>query len=157
MQSCEHQAAHWPLHKAFCKQQRIANQSLESSHSPTGSGIPPTPQRRRLIEDFVNLHLHSIEQAMASALHVEDRPFHFSKQCACFNLSYYPESGGNPSTAFILDSAYFLDNPPPNSPTAATFEGFRPLAEASDEEDRGQQGYLGLLICVCPCSFILLE
>ena len=152
-QSREHQAADWPLHKAFCKQQRINNEHLESHVSQ--SGLPPLTYRRRLLEDFVGIHRRSIAQGMVSALHVADRPFDFSEQHAMFSFSYNPESDDNPSMAFELKWVVFLDNPPGSGRMAATLEASRPLRDYRDREDRGKPGYLGCLACVCGCFFIV--
>jgi hypothetical protein len=149
MQSREHQAAHWPLHKAFCKQQRINHERVESHQSK--SSLPPLALRKRLLEDFVDIHRRSIEHGMASVIHVAEHPFDFSKQYAFFGLTYDPERGDNPSTAFVLQWAHFHDNPTGDNNMTATFESARPLIEESDKEDRGKPGYLGPLTCVCEC------
>ena len=87
---------------------------------------------------------------MASAIHAANSSFYFRKQMALFFLSYCPESGGNPSTAFKLISAQFVDNPPPDTPMGVNFAAFQPLLDESDREDREKPGYQGLLACACP-------
>jgi len=104
-------------------------------------------ERQYLLEDFTNLHHYSLQQAMASAIHVANPPFDFRKQIALICLSYCPESAGNPSTAFKLTSAQFMPNPPPDSPMGVNFAAFQPLIDESDREDRGKPGYQGVLLC----------
>jgi hypothetical protein len=149
--SREHQAAHWPNHKAFCKQQRLNNQRIESHQS--ANDLPPLPERKRLLEDFVDIHTRSIEQAMASAIHVADPPFDFTNQHAFFSLSYRSDSDDNPSTGFTLDSAHFHHNPKGDNPLAANFDAFKPLAEENVVENQRRPGYLGLLTCICRAFF----
>ena len=122
------------------------HQSLESGD--TGE-LQSYQERQYLLEDFIDLHRYSLQQSMASAIHAANPSFDFRKQFALFSVSYCPESGGNPSMAFKLTSARFVDNPPPDTPMGASFAAFRPLADESDKEDRGKPGYQGLLVCVC--------
>lgn len=154
-QSRQHQAVDWPLHKAFCKQERKNYEQMESQQLESPSGLPPLPHRRRLLEDFVGIHHYSIVQGMVSAIHVEDHPFDFSGEHAFIGLSYNPENGGNPSTAFELEWAVLIGHDTGgNGSMAATVESFRPLLEYSDRADKGKPGYLGVLLCVCECSFV---
>jgi hypothetical protein len=122
------------------------HQSLESGD--TGK-LQLHQERQYLLEDFIELHHYSLQQAMASAIHAANPSFDFRKQFALFSVSYCPESGGNPSTAFKLTSVRLVDNPPPNTPMGTSFAAYRPLADESDKEDRGKSGYQGLLVCVC--------
>lgn len=121
-------------------------QSLESGD--TGR-LQLHQERQYLLEDFIELHHYSIQQSMASAIHAAGSSFEFRKQFALFSVSYYAESGGNPSTAFKLTSARLVKNPPSNTPMGASFAAYQPLVDESDKEDRGTPGYQGSLICVC--------
>jgi hypothetical protein len=149
LQSREHQIKFWPSHKAFCKQQQKAHQALEQhcAHGPQHiCGLPPLTERKVILEDWTELHRRSIEQAMASATHVN--PIDFKKQYAHFTLAYRPESGGNPSNAFTLQSTSIENDPPPNTPLGNNFQIFRAMAEADadvnykDDDDNS-------LLCLC--------
>jgi len=140
----EHQVAHWRLHKSFCKDHRLIHQSLKSGDA---GDLQAHQERQHLLEDFIDLHRYSLLQSMASAIHAANSSFDFQKQMALFFLSYRPESGGNPSTAFKMTSARFVDNPPPDTPMGTNFAAFRPLLDESDREDREKPGYQGLLVC----------
>ncbi|KAJ6616419.1 hypothetical protein B0H10DRAFT_2190474 [Mycena sp. CBHHK59/15] len=75
--------------------------------------------RMRWVEDWVELHRHSLEEARAWAVHASDPPMNFRTHYFRFRLKYRPESEGNPSTAFTLESAQVCVHPPPSSERAA--------------------------------------
>ncbi|KAJ6596675.1 hypothetical protein B0H10DRAFT_1827868, partial [Mycena sp. CBHHK59/15] len=118
----EHQVAFWPEHKTFCKLQqewRGRNLGIEKVHRHDNLGLPSLQDRMRWVEDWVELHRHSLEEARAWAVHASDPPMNFRTHYFRFRLKYRPESEGNPSTAFTLESAQVCVHPPPSSERAA--------------------------------------
>ncbi|KZS91678.1 hypothetical protein SISNIDRAFT_487333 [Sistotremastrum niveocremeum HHB9708] len=147
----EHQVAFWPLHKAFCKQQQRSNKALETlnHHSSFHTcGKPPIQERRLILEDWNTLHRYSIVKALASALHVSDQPFHWKTHHVFFELSYRVESDGNPSSAFILDKAYFKENSPAEKAVAHALQAFHPLLENEEKKWIKDPKFVALVPCV---------
>jgi hypothetical protein len=152
-QSKEHQVQFWPQHKAYCKERQKYHKDIEEKDVRREAtykvlGLPGLMERRRTLEDWVEVHRHSLEQALV--LNNRATPIDFRKQHAVFSLSYRRESGGNPSTAFTLNSAVILNDPPPGSKDAAGFGTFRLTMEEADAEmRRDDPGYIGALPTVC--------
>lgn len=107
-------------------------------------GLPSLSERKVILEDWIELHRNSIEEALASAIYTSEQRFDFKKQFAHFVLDYRIESGGNPSTAYTLRSLNFITEPSPSP-----FAVFRKMVEDADVEERGSPGYVGYLICNC--------
>jgi hypothetical protein len=147
--SKEHQVQFWPQHKAYCKERQKYHKDIEEKDVRREAtykvlGLPGLMERRRTLEDWVEVHRHSLEQALV--LNNRATPIDFRKQHAVFSLSYRRESGGNPSTAFTLNSAVILNDPPPGSKDAAGFGTFRLTMEEADAEmRRDDPGYIGAL------------
>jgi hypothetical protein len=109
--------------------------------------MPSLQERKYILEDWNELQRRSIEQAMASANRVT--PIDFRTQYAYFTLTYRPESGGNPSSAFTLQSISILDDPEPGTPTSANFQTYRSMVEKSAADDGLKPGEDDYLLCFC--------
>ena len=155
----KHQIEFWPQHKVYCKERQKYHKDIEEKEIRREAvykalGLPGLMSRRRTLEDWVEVHRHSIEQALVM-LHCAS-PINFRKQHAIFTLSYRRDSEGNPSTAFILNSAVIKDDPPPGSADAAGFKSFRLTMEDADAEmRRDDPGYLGALPTICELVFVV--
>ncbi|KAJ7832742.1 hypothetical protein B0H14DRAFT_2591862 [Mycena olivaceomarginata] len=119
--------AYWPQHKAFCKATQKQKQCETSSRSEL-QGLAVYEHRRRILEDWSEVHAYSLAQARAWA---------------------FDQSTGqdNPSTSFSLESAAVLPvrgNPYPQIAIML------PLVESAEAEERarGTKGFLGNFICV---------
>ena len=118
-------------------------------------GLPGLMERRRTLEDWVEVHRHSLEQALV--MNNRATPINFRKQHAVFSLSYRRESDGNPSTAFTLNAAFIRDDPPSGSNKADNFENFRlTMVEADAEMRRDDPGYVGAIPTICEVTSVFL-
>ncbi|KAJ7811250.1 hypothetical protein B0H14DRAFT_3755525 [Mycena olivaceomarginata] len=125
----EHQKAYWPQHKAFCKATQKQKQCETSSRGGAPRRLAVYEHRRRILEDWSEVHAYSLAQARAWA---------------------FDQSTGqdNPSTSsFSLESAAVLPvrgNPYPQIAIML------PLVESAEAEERarGTKGFLGNFICV---------
>ena len=118
-------------------------------------GLPGLMERRRTLEDWVEVHRHSLEQALV--MNNRATPINFRKQHAVFSLSYRRESDGNPSTAFTLNAAVIRDDPPSGSNKADNFENFRlTMVEADAEMRRDDPGYVGAIPTICEVTYVFL-
>ncbi|KAF9469562.1 hypothetical protein BDZ94DRAFT_1242722 [Collybia nuda] len=140
----DHQVKYWPEHKEFCKHQNKINKTRERFQEKEiiEDGLPTLAERKRILEDWIEVHRHGIEEAVASAIYVADPPFDFKKQVARFGLEYHAESGGNPATAYILRSLKLVTEP--RSSPLSTFRGWVKYAE---DEEKDTPGYAGHLLC----------
>lgn len=84
---------------------------------------------------------------MASATHVN--PIDSKKQYAHFTLAYQPESGGNPSNAFTLQSTSIENDPPPNTPLGNNFQIFRAMVAEADADVNYKDDDDNSLLCLC--------
>ncbi|KAJ7484477.1 hypothetical protein FB451DRAFT_1436236 [Mycena latifolia] len=137
--SREHQVAFWPQHKVFCKQQekdRKANAILEEMRQQNAPGSVPYQDLLRLVEDWQELHRHSLEGARAWALHISDPPMDFRLQYFRFHLKYRPESEGNPSTSFTLISAEVCDRSALGGREAMSLASYLPSIQSADADIR---------------------
>jgi hypothetical protein len=110
-------------------------------------GMPSLQERRYIPEDWNELQRRSIEQAMASINRVT--PIDFRTQYAYFTLMYRPESGGNPSSAFVLQSISILDDPEPGTPMSPNFQTCRRMTEKFAADFGFKPGEVDYLLCHC--------
>lgn len=117
-------------------------------------GLPGLMERRRTLEDWVEVHRHNIEQALFSAVNASKTPVDYKKQYAVFDLSYRRGSEGDPSTGFIVNSASIVNDPTPsNSPQSVNLQTFRlTMVEADAEMAREDPGYMGAFPTICQSS-----
>lgn len=108
--------------------------------------LPSQMERKLLIEDFNEVHRHSIEQAMVTLIRDSGRPFDFFKDHIKISCSYRRDSGGNPATAFRLDAMTVQRDPPSNS---AYYRTFRDTMTEPDREMHDQIGYMGAVMTNC--------
>ncbi|KAF9008212.1 hypothetical protein BDQ17DRAFT_1422286 [Cyathus striatus] len=167
--SREHQATHWPAHKAICRSQTALLATSTSSPYTSESGtklsengrtpFPTIPQRTQ-IEDFVRLHHYILSRILCTAIFSSHSPstqlrksaklstrgFDFRKQIAIITLS--PRIGTtNPAKAFSLTGIQFETIPPEGSEMGDTIAPLRRGMEIADTEDRKNPDYFGLLLC----------
>jgi len=101
--------------------------------------------RRRILEDTVEVHRHSIEQALASAIQMRRPVVDLQREHVLFICSYRPESAGNPSTAFNLHDAVIRQDPV----GSAYYESFRlTMVETDGVLRREDAGYIGAFLTV---------
>jgi hypothetical protein len=122
---------------------------IEAEHVHQAFGLPPAMDRRRILEDTVEIHRHSIEQILVSAIHTRRPPVELQREHVLFKLSYRPESGGNPSTAFTLHTAMIKCDPASGN-SQASYQTFRStMVEPDAEMRREDPGYVGAFLTVC--------
>ncbi|KAJ7512543.1 hypothetical protein B0H11DRAFT_485457 [Mycena galericulata] len=142
----EHQLALWPLHKAFCKDQqsRREHRALHPSESPLLDRV------RRLAEDWVEIHRHSLEEARAWVLHDSNPRMDFRSHHFKFHLRFRPESGGNPSTSFSLVGAEVGAHAALEADQARCLAALLPLIEDTEAEEHANEvkGFLGIFACL---------
>lgn len=108
-------------------------------------GLPSLTDRRLLIEDFNEVHRHSIEQALTAAVQTRPGGFNFYREHAVLVCSYRRDSGGNPSTCFTINDV--IIRPDPDEPS---YRSFRRSMVAPDEEmKREDPGYIGAMLTIC--------
>lgn len=155
-QSKKHQIEYWPKHKAFCRERQKVYKMMEEKDAEAkpyqkARGLPPLMERRRIVEDWVEVHRHSIEQALVSAIQTRSPRVDLYHEHVVFICSYRPESAGNPSTAFALHNVIIQRDPDRGStPLSANFESFRAtMVEPDKEMKRDDPGYIGAFLSVC--------
>ncbi|KII84971.1 hypothetical protein PLICRDRAFT_57466 [Plicaturopsis crispa FD-325 SS-3] len=117
--SREHLQAEWPQHKKMCKHTQKNREIYEAmvaqrgrgdkSLPPQIEGLPEPKARQYVLEDWAEAHRHSIAEALAHAIDLDDS-FSMKRQHAVISLSYRPESEGNPSIAFTVTNVEIIDN-----------------------------------------------
>lgn len=148
-QSREHQVQFWPQHRAFCKQMQRSNE-VNSAHVHTKHtcGLPTLQERKWILEDWVQLHSHSVGRALYCALKRGDfNPTKTLKQHAVFTVAYSLESHGNPSDAFILESVKASDNPGPG--VSPSFDIITKKAAEANAEDATTRGFMVAIPSLC--------
>ncbi|KAJ7811240.1 hypothetical protein B0H14DRAFT_3880206 [Mycena olivaceomarginata] len=145
----EHQKAYWPQHKAFCKATQKQKQLRDEFESKGGapSRLAVYEHRRRILEDWSEVHAYSLAQARAWAFDQSTVPMNCRSQYFEFRVKFRPEGQDNPSTSFSLESAAVLPVRGNPSPQIAIM---LPLVESTEAEERarGTKGFLGKFICV---------
>lgn len=116
--------------------------------------IPSQMERKLLLEDFNEVHRHSVEQAMATLIREGSRPFDFYTEHIQISCSYRRESGGNPATAFRVNDMSVLRDPPSY---ASPFGSFRETMVQPDIDMRDQLGYMGAVLTNCESSAVSTE
>jgi len=109
--------------------------------------MPSLQERKYILEDWNELQRRTIEQAMASVNRVT--PINFRTQYAYFTLTYRPESSGNPSSAFTLQSVSIKNDPEPGTPTSTSFQTYRSMVEKSAADEGLKPGEDDYLLCLC--------
>ncbi|KAJ7811228.1 hypothetical protein B0H14DRAFT_1473690 [Mycena olivaceomarginata] len=143
----EHQKAYWPQHKAFCKATQKQKQLREELEVGAPGWLAVYEHRRRILEDWSEVHAYSLAQARAWAFDQSPVPMNCRSQYFEFRVKFRPEGQDNPSTSFSLESAAVLPvrrNPYPQIAIML------PLVESAEAEERarGTKGFLGNFICV---------
>ncbi|KAJ7512547.1 hypothetical protein B0H11DRAFT_1951653 [Mycena galericulata] len=148
--SREHLALFWPLHRDFCKSQmknhelvRKQQQQLAESRSE----LPELQYRIRLAQDWIELHRYILDSSRMWALHESKVPLNFRKHYFQFSLTYRPESDGNPSMAFSLDTAEIREHSQPGTPGAEALAPYMAIVERANAEEEQMNGYRGVFLC----------
>ncbi|KAJ7330551.1 hypothetical protein DFH08DRAFT_1084257 [Mycena albidolilacea] len=143
----EHQKAYWPQHKAFCKATQKQKQLRDEFEVGAPRRLAVFEHRRRILEDWSEVHAYSLAQARAWAFHQSTVPMNCRSQYFEFRVKFRPEGQDNPSTSFLLESAAVLPVCGNSLPQIAIM---LPLVESTEAEERarGTKGFLGKFICV---------
>lgn len=148
---------HWKTHKPQCLERQehhrdVAENDALNKEKHKAFGLPSSKIRQQILEDFNELHRHSLEQAFTCALRAGRlNPYTQHVKLLC---SYRPENHMNPSNAFRLDHMLIVNDPPLGSPISRSFVAFRAtMKEADAEMHRDDAGYLGAVVTSCKCNF----
>ncbi|KAF9028770.1 hypothetical protein BDZ89DRAFT_1065854 [Hymenopellis radicata] len=149
--SPEHQKAHWKIHKGFCtlEQTRRARElNGHPSHPLHTCGLPSAQERMYLVQDWKELHVKTLDAAVAWAILEAPKPYDFHKTCVWFDLKYRKEAEGNPSLAFEIQSAHLAPAPPAGTPAGMSYAAYMPMIEKTHDEEKSSPGYMAYVPCV---------